>query len=68
MIGHLPRRENVAISQMLDRGETLYGALAEKHEADSLWERVRFEVWCDPDKSVASDKRHEAEWRGGQYV
>ena len=68
MIGYLPRQENIAISQMLYRGEMLYGVLAEKYETDNLWERIRVEVWCDSNGFMKVSKGHESEWGGRGYV
>ncbi len=68
LIGHLPRQENIAVSQMLDRGEMLYGVLVEKHGTDNLWERVRLEVWCGSDRFMAMGKRRESGRGGSGYV
>jgi len=68
LIGHLPRQENLAVSQMLDRGETMYGVLMQKRKTDNPRERIRVEVWRDADDGFVdeSSTSYEAEWRGGQ--
>lgn len=43
-IGYVPRIENHAIAQLLDRGEKLSARVAELKDSRNPWERVRFEV------------------------
>ena len=43
-IGYVPRIENHAVAQLLDRGEKLSARIAELKESRNPWERVRFEV------------------------
>lgn len=46
-LGYVPRRENTAISQMLDRGERLAAAIEQLSAGPSPWTRVRFSVWLE---------------------
>lgn len=43
-IGYVPRMENHAVAQLLDRGEKLSARIAGLKESRNPWERVRFEV------------------------
>ncbi len=43
-LGYLPRIENTAASQMLDRGERLTGRIVRLRESRNPWERVRVAV------------------------
>jgi hypothetical protein len=43
-LGYLPRRENAAVSQMMDRGERLTGRIAHLGEGPWPWERVSLDV------------------------
>jgi len=43
-LGYLPRRENVTVAQMLDRGQALAARIVRLREAADPWERVRVEV------------------------
>lgn len=43
-LGYVPRVENTAISQMLDRGECLTAQILTLRESSDPWERVRFAV------------------------
>lgn len=44
-LGYVPRYENTAVSQMLDRGETLTGRVARLRSDPNPWKRVEFEIW-----------------------
>ena len=44
-LGYVPRGENGAIAQMLDRGETLEASITKLHVTDDPWDRVRFSVF-----------------------
>jgi hypothetical protein len=44
-IGYLPRLENTAISQMLDRGERLTTRVVALQESRDPWQRMRLAVW-----------------------
>lgn len=46
-LGYLPRRENTAVSQILDRGERLSAAIDRLSQGPSPWTRVRFSVWLE---------------------
>lgn len=47
-LGFVPRRDNVAISQMLERGEPLTASITALRESENPWDRVRFDVtWQD---------------------
>jgi len=43
-LGYVPRLENHAASQLLDRGEKLSARIVELKESRDPWERVRFEI------------------------
>jgi hypothetical protein len=42
-LGYVPRVENTAVAQMLDRGERLQARISELSDEDT-WERVRFKI------------------------
>jgi hypothetical protein len=44
MLGYVPRAENRAVAQMLDRGENLKATITKMSEGEDPWERVRFSV------------------------
>ncbi len=43
-LGYLPRVENTAVAQMLDRGEQLRARIAQLRTSPDPWERVRVAV------------------------
>ena len=43
-LGYVPRAENTAVAQMLDRGEHLEASISKLKAADNPWDRVRFNV------------------------
>lgn len=43
-LGYIPRLDNAAVSQLLDRGEKLEAVIAGLAENGNPWERVRVEV------------------------
>ena len=43
-LGYLPRRENTAVSQMLDRGQRLETRIAALRESADPWQRLRLEI------------------------
>lgn len=43
-LGYLPRAENHAVAQLMDRGERLDARIAGVRESRDPWERVRIEV------------------------
>lgn len=43
-LGYLPRADNTAIAQMLDRGEQLRARIAQLRASPDPWERVRVAV------------------------
>lgn len=43
-LGYIPRNENTAIAQLLDRGERLVGHIEELKESQNPWDRVRVVV------------------------
>ena len=47
-LGYVPRDENTAISQMLDRGERLAAAIERLGAGPSPGARLRFSVWLEP--------------------
>jgi hypothetical protein len=40
----VPRAENRAVAQMLDRGENLKATITKMSEGEDPWERVRFSI------------------------
>jgi len=44
-LGYLPRIENIAVSQMLDRGERLGASIVRVKESRHPGERVRLKIW-----------------------
>lgn len=46
-LGYLPRAENTAVAQMLDRGEQLHARIARLRTSPDPWERVTIEVFLD---------------------
>jgi len=46
-LGYVPRNENSAIAQMLDRGERLGAAVTRLQKARNPWDRIEFVVWCE---------------------
>lgn len=43
-LGFIPRADNTAVAQMLDRGERLSAKVVELSMSENPWKRVRFEV------------------------
>ena len=43
-LGYVPRGENSAIAQMLDRGERLEATIIKLSEGEDPWERIRFKI------------------------
>lgn len=43
-LGYLPRLDNAAVSQLLDRGERLGAVIAQLESSSNPWNRVRVEV------------------------
>lgn len=43
-LGYVPRVENTAVAQMLDRGERLTARIVRLQESSDPWERLRFAV------------------------
>lgn len=43
-LGYIPRLDNAAVSQLLDRGERLEAVIARLAESSNPWDRVRVEV------------------------
>lgn len=46
-LGFVPRADNTAVAQMLDRGERLSAKVVELAMSQDPWQRVRFEVVFD---------------------
>ena len=44
-LGYVPRGENSAIAQMLDRGEKLSGTINQLAVDEDPWQRVRFSIF-----------------------
>ena len=43
-LGYIPRLDNTAVSQLLDRGEALEAMIVRLAESSNLWERIGVEV------------------------
>ncbi|MDP2152901.1 MAG: HIRAN domain-containing protein [Methylotenera sp.] len=43
-LGYLPKLDNAAVSQLLDRGERLEAVITKLQESSNPWERVKVEV------------------------
>ena len=43
-LGYLPRRENVAVAQLLDRGHELDARIVRLRDESNPWRRIRFSV------------------------
>lgn len=43
-LGYVPRSENGAIAQILDRGESLEARISKLATAEDPWERIRFTI------------------------
>jgi hypothetical protein len=43
-LGYIPRLDNAAVSQLLDRGESLEAVIAGLAESGNPWERIGMEV------------------------
>jgi hypothetical protein len=46
-LGYVPRVENHAVAQLLDRDETLTARITALAESPDPWQRVRFAVWLE---------------------
>lgn len=46
-LGFVPRADNAAVSQMLDRGERLSARIVCLQQSRNPWDRIRFEVAID---------------------
>ncbi len=46
-LGFVPRVDNTAVAQMLDRGERLSARIVKLEQSQNPWDRVRFEVVLD---------------------
>lgn len=44
-LGYIPRRENLAVSQILGRGGRLDARISEMKESENPWERVRVDIY-----------------------
>lgn len=44
-LGYVPRAENHAVAQLMDRDEALSARVAELRECANPWERIRIEIW-----------------------
>ena len=47
-LGYVPRRENRAVAQMLDRGESLQATIARLQDSDDPWQRVMVRIGLAP--------------------
>ncbi len=46
-LGYVPRVENTAVAQMLDRGERLSATIVQLRESRDPWQRVQFRIFCE---------------------
>jgi hypothetical protein len=47
-VAYVPARDNAAVSQLLDRGESLRAGITQLHESSDPWERMEFAVYWTP--------------------
>lgn len=43
-LGYIPRRDNTAISQLIDRGQTLQVSIQQLNDTDNVWKRMQIAV------------------------
>lgn len=43
-LGYIPRIQNTAVAQMLDRGDTLQARITKLRKVSGAWDRVAFEI------------------------
>jgi len=46
-IGYVPRLQNTAVSQMMDRGEQVDANIRALQTGDNQWRRVQLQVWLE---------------------
>ena len=46
-LGYVPRRENTAVSQLLDNSQPLTARVVNLRESDNPWERIEFVVYLN---------------------
>ena len=46
-LGYVPRRENAAVSQLLDNNQPLTARVVNLRESDNPWERIEFVVYLN---------------------
>ncbi|GHU49212.1 HIRAN domain-containing protein [Betaproteobacteria bacterium] len=46
-LGYVPRHDNAALSQLLDRGQALTAAISTLKSAHNPWDRIEFVVWLE---------------------
>ena len=46
-LGYVPRRENTAVSQLLDNNQALTARVVNLRESDDPWERIEFVVYLN---------------------
>lgn len=46
-LGYVPRIDNAAVSQLLDRGEAVSAAITELSISANPWERIEFAIYLD---------------------
>ncbi|GHT81956.1 HIRAN domain-containing protein [Betaproteobacteria bacterium] len=46
-LGYVPRNDNAALSQLLNRGQTLTAAISTLKSAHNPWDRIEFVVWLE---------------------
>ncbi len=46
-LGYVPRRENTAVSQLLDNNQPLTARVVNLRESDNPWERIEFVVYLN---------------------
>jgi hypothetical protein len=44
-VGYVPRVENTAVAQMLDRGEHLKASISKLNDTDDPWDRIWLEIF-----------------------
>ncbi len=52
-LGYVPRADNVAVSQMLDRGIPLQARIVELADSPNPWKRIRMEIHMETSRKQA---------------
>lgn len=58
MLGHIPRNQNAAISQMIDRKETLTANITQLSDEQNPWQKIKLAIYWNenPNNTVISNR------------